>query len=682
MRQAKRKSSSSKLWWVLLPIAILLVIALSVGPGSASTNDDPARIAKPILRDLGSTAGADMTLAGRQVTVEELREKSLHTQYGTQDIGAALQLVQFSGPIKDEWLGAIQAAGATPIQYIATNGYLLWADADSRAELDKMVTDGEFLVFSALYPVDLKIGPMLEKLEDPDEMVRVVIQMYRHVGRISSEAAIRNLSVAQSTEWTPILAYQNTDAAIRVGDVDDIIRLPDVFWVELRMERQRMDEVQGQILAGNLNGDQSGPSGTGYLAWLNSYGFSTDPSDYPIVDVTDDGIGNGTVNSGDPTLHEFGLSPTPPAWPTWTTAQLAANGGGPDGHGHINISIAGGYDTRGGFPFQDPNGLPARPGDQPLRPLWPERASSIPGFDLSACGGTDTGLIESIQDNGAQISSNSWGCAGCAGTYDDSSQAFDVGVRDADLTESGNQELIFVFSAGNDGPGSGTVGTPGNGKNMITVGASENQRPSDEDGSWTDGCGVGPTGADDAMDVISFSSRGPSPGSRVKPEVIAPGTHIQGTASTNASYNGSGVCDQYRPSGQTTFAASSGTSHSTPAVAGVASLAYYWMENTYSGHAQPGADEGLPDRPSDLPDRRERQRHAAQQQPGLRHAEYVGHVRRHRQVLAQSVGVLRQLRRDLDLVRLRSPIPPSQCASCWLTPTRPAPSAPARRSTT
>src|SRR5690606_23181348 len=41
----------------------------------------------------------------------------------------------------------------------------------------------------------------------------------------------------------------------------------------------------------------------------------------------------------------------------------------------------------------------------------------------------------------------------------------------------------------------------------------------------------------------------------------------------------SGVCDQYRPGGQTVIAASSGTSHSTPAVAGVASLAYYWLEN-------------------------------------------------------------------------------------------------------
>jgi subtilisin-like proprotein convertase family protein len=84
------------------------------------------------------------------------------------------------------------------------------------------------------------------------------------------------------------------------------------------------------------------------------------------------------------------------------------------------------------------------------------------------------------------------------------------------------------------------------------------------------------------MDVISFSSRGPAPGSRVKPELIAPGTHVQGTASTHEDYNGTAVCDQYQPGGQTIFAASSGTSHSTPAVAGAASLYYYWLENQYS----------------------------------------------------------------------------------------------------
>lgn len=498
--------------------------------------------------------------------------------------GESLHLVQFVGPIKEDWLQEVESSGAKLVQYVATNGYLLWTNSNSRELLDRMVTEGDILQFSQPFPASLKIGQnlaaRLDTSTNPDATVRVVVQMVAHKRQEDSEQAIQAMATNQNTAWTPVLAFQNADFTVRLSDIEAISNLPDVYWIEERLERELLDEVQGQILAGNFNADQSGPSGPGYLAWLTSYGFSTNPADYPIVDVTDDGIGNGTVNSGDYTLHQFGDINNPTRLNYIANCTGATSGEGTDGHGHINVSIAGGYDTTAGFPFRDPLGFQRGLGINPFGRFAGTRVFG-PSFDLSNCGGTDAGLIQSIQDNGAQISSNSWGCSGCAGTYDDSSQAFDAGTRDADPTEAGNQQMIFVFSAGNSGPGAATVGTPGNGKNMITVGASENMRPSDEDGNWTDGCAIGPTGADNAMDVASFSSRGPSPGSRVKPEVIAPGTHIQGTASTNSAYNGSSVCDQFRPSGQTVFAASSGTSHSAPAVAGVTSLAYNWLENTY-----------------------------------------------------------------------------------------------------
>ncbi len=75
-----------------------------------------------------------------------------------------------------------------------------------------------------------------------------------------------------------MLAYQNLYADMRVGDLADITSLPDVFWVDERLERQLLDEVQGQIVAGNFNGDQSGPVAPGYLPWLDSLGFSTNPT--------------------------------------------------------------------------------------------------------------------------------------------------------------------------------------------------------------------------------------------------------------------------------------------------------------------------------------------------------------------------------------------------------------------
>jgi hypothetical protein len=496
--------------------------------------------------------------------------------------GLGLQLVQFVGPIKAEWLESIQAAGGIPVHYIANNAYLIWADSGSRSQMSAMAAQGDFLQYSAAYQPHYKLGPALrEKTEsgkDPGEVVTVVVQMYRHADRAASEGTIERLSLGQLTPWYDVMEFQNAVFELRIGDLSTIARLPDVTSLALRPERELFDEVQGQILAGDFAPGNAGPSAPGYLAWLAGLGFSQDPAEYPIVDVTDDGIGNGTVNSGDSTLHVAGSLSNPTRLAYIHNCTAEANGGGPGGHGHINASIVGGYDTRTGAAFNDADGFNLGLGINPYGRVAGTRVFGGP-FDLSACGNSDTGLIQATYNSGARISSNSWGCgeSECASLYDASSQAYDAGTRDAVVGQAGNQQLTFVFAAGNDGPDLGTVGTPGNAKNVITVGASENDRP-----TWTDGCLVSPSGANNAMDIIGFSSRGPVPGSRVKPEVVAPGTHIQGTASTNAGYSGASVCDQYQPDDQEVFAASSGTSHSTPAVAGVVSLYYHWLENNYS----------------------------------------------------------------------------------------------------
>lgn len=501
--------------------------------------------------------------------------------------GRSLQLVQFVGPVKTAWLELLRALGSEPVHYIANNGYLVWAGPEQRKQLDALALENDILQYSLPYPPYFKLGEsLLERmlnLEHPEEILTVTVQMYRHAGKAGSEAVIQGLAFEQISPWTPILEFQNTKITLRAGDIVQIAGLPDVFWIGEYFQPQLYDEVQTQILAGDLNGAQSGPADTGYLPWLDSLGFSQEPDDYPIIDITDDGIGDGTLNSGDPTLHELGSSANPSRLAFVKTCNsFTFDGGGDGGHGHINASIAGGYDARAGAPYRDVSGFQRGLGVNPYGRLAGTRVFGIFSYDISLCGGSDTGVIQASYQNGARISSNSWGCGtnnpDCVNTYDLSAQAYDVGVRDALLGAPGNQEFIIVFAAGNDGTdGAMSIGSPGSAKNVITVGASENYRP-----DWTDGCNVGPSGADNAMDVAYFSSRGPAPGGRAKPEVIAPGTHIQGTASTNPGYLGYSVCDAYMPdNGQSVFAASSGTSHSTPAVSGIASLYYYWLEHTY-----------------------------------------------------------------------------------------------------
>ncbi|MBI3732026.1 MAG: S8 family serine peptidase, partial [Chloroflexi bacterium] len=96
----------------------------------------------------------------------------------------------------------------------------------------------------------------------------------------------------------------------------------------------------------------------------------------------------------------------------------------------------------------------------------------------------------------------------------------------------------------------------------------------------SDGCLI--TSANNADDVISFSSRGPTSDGRLKPDLMAPGTHIQGPASQVAGYTGTDVCNAYYPANQTLYTWSSGTSHATPAVSGAASLLYEYYGRVWN----------------------------------------------------------------------------------------------------
>jgi len=355
----------------------------------------------------------------------------------------------------------------------------------------------------------------------------------------------------------------------------------------------KQDERQNIILTGNLSSNQPVPGD--YLTYLNNQGLNQSQftaSNF-VVNVSDSGIDNATTAPNHFALYVSGqLGGTSRI--AYNRLEGAANLGstlaGCDGHGNLNAHLIGGYVPSGApynnFPHADGSGFRWGLGVAPF-----VRLGSTVIFDPRTFTFPDFKSVESrAYADGARISSNSWGSP-VSGAYNIDAQAYDALVRDAQpsnapVSAAGNQEQVIVFSAGN-GAVSGSIGSPGSAKNVITVGAAESVNSI----NGTDACNIGDDQANSANDIASFSSRGPTLDGRRKPDLVAPGTHITGgdyqadnpgalgTAADcfNNATLGISICGgpggaKYFPSGQQFYTASSGTSHAVPVVAGAAAL--------------------------------------------------------------------------------------------------------------
>ena len=509
--------------------------------------------------------------------------------------GRRTHLVQLVGPTRPEWYRALLDTGVEVVSYVPHNAYLVYGDEASIGALRSLARPGSFVRWEGPHGPGQRLQPRrgarspraapsargaaadlyeIQLVRDPPANTATLDLIGASpAGEIRSDFELRG--------------YRNVVGLLPPGVVNAVAARPDVVSIRPYAVPQRSGERQSRIVTGEL-----GPSpGAGHLAFLAAKGFTQaqfDASGF-AVDISDSGVDDGTLQPNHFGLYTLGDT-TAPSRVVYNRLEGIPLFGdtleGCDGHGTVNAHIVAGYNDRTGFPFTDADGFHTGLG---VAPFVRVGASVIfaPGFIFPSF----PDLHSRAYQDGARISSNSWGGV-VNGAYDVQAQTFDALTRDAQpagsaFAAAGNQEMVMIVAAGNEGPGG--LRSPGTAKNVLSVGASEGVNPF----GGADGCGVSDLGADDADDIADFSSGGPTTDQRIKPDIVAPGTHVSGgvfqtttpgaTGQADACFDGTGVCggvgSSFAPSGQQFYTASSGTSHSTPAVAGGAALLRQYFIN-------------------------------------------------------------------------------------------------------
>jgi hypothetical protein len=305
--------------------------------------------------------------------------------------------------------------------------------------------------------------------------------------------------------------------------------------------------MSSQIVAGNYT---AGVPFVGYQTWLNTVGFD---GSGVIWSITDTGVDyqHPDLNTRIVGGHDYpGCTPVP--------GEPGNDCGG--GHGTHVSGIVGGDATAG---FSDPQGFKYGFGIAPGVSFFAQNSVDNGGPWPPAGGWQEHSKWAVL--GGAVGGNQSWTTGeGTAHGYQASERTHDIMVHDGNFdTPSVAEPYIQVFSAGNSGPGSMTLTSPKEAKNIITVASSSNYRIGN-------------------IDTISgFSSRGPAVDGRIKPDITAPGDQI---ASTRNDTGGS--CSTPIAGTNNMYAYCAGTSMAAPHISGSVALVTEWWRS-FNGGADP-----------------------------------------------------------------------------------------------
>lgn len=485
----------------------------------------------------GLPAGEAQSPEGQPIRLRTATFDPLQSGLGAADPALAtatsLYLVQFGGPVRPEWTDAATRAGARLYGYLPENTFLARIAPDRLAAVQAL-------------PAVRWVGPYLPAFRVAPEAARVVaataepkryiIQTLPDADRTALATAITSLGGSVESS---VANAQAGYLRVRLlpARLTDVAALDGVVWVEPDHETVARNDEAAQIIG--VERSDSGVDGVRQSLGLYGEGQT--------VAVVDSGLDTGITS----TLHadfegrvvaSYCLGrPDPCDW-----SDLG-------GHGtHVAGSVLASGVISGANPSANQYaGAPA--GMAPKANLV---VQSI---------GADSGGLQPPEDNGdlfrdvytdgVRISNNSWGDTLVRSGADANVGVYNAEAQQVDQAAWERKDFLPIFAVGNDGRDClnnatqtssddsctspdgivdlYSVGPPTTAKNMITVGATENNRAyitATWGSMYGDSFGADPVKSDKISDnpggVGGFSSRGPLNDGRFAPTLVAPGIGI------------------------------------------------------------------------------------------------------------------------------------------------------------
>jgi subtilisin family serine protease/subtilisin-like proprotein convertase family protein len=419
---------------------------------------------------------------------------------------AGTYIVQSRGPVDDAFRARLHAAGATLVSYIPNNAWLVRVSGSQAQWLASLPEVRAAIPFEPYYKVKSSLLPLaVEQTPLPaGTSLNVVMFADAREDTLKSLETLGARVVGEGpSPFGPVVTVQPESRSLVA-----IASLPGVQIIERAAIRVKANDLTRVKLGVTLDTTNT----------ANYYGLS---GSNVLVNVTDSG-----VDVTHPDLVGRVLADT----------ALAAID--TVGHGTHVAGIIAGSGAASATVSNTPPGSVTNAsfrGKAPGATLFSVLLGDSPVTDLSF----DAYAQEQIARTNALISNNSWRLDSF--DYDIFAASYDAAVRDALPGQPGSQPVLFVFAAGNEGNGNDdglsgeadSIGSPGTGKNVITVGALEQFRNITNkvviDGV-TNAVWEGVTDSDD--EVAFYSSRGnvgigvEGDYGRFKPDVVAPGTFV------------------------------------------------------------------------------------------------------------------------------------------------------------